>query len=39
MSTNYLSKRGYVLRKDEFTNDELLQIKLELRGRPLVDDK
>ena len=39
MSSNYLSKRGYVLRKDEFTDDELLQLKLELRGRPLTDDK
>lgn len=35
----YLSKRGYVLRKSTFTDEELLKIKLELRGRPLVDNK
>jgi superfamily II DNA or RNA helicase len=35
----YLSKRGYVIRKSEFTDEALLNIKLELRGKPLVDNK
>lgn len=35
----YLSKRGYVLRKSDFTDEELVSIKLELRGRPLTDTK
>lgn len=35
----YLSKRGYVLRKSDFTDEELVNIKLELRGRPLTDTK
>jgi hypothetical protein len=35
----YLSKRGYILRKNDFTDEELLNIKLELRGRPLSDSK
>jgi hypothetical protein len=37
--TAYLSKRGYVLRKADYTDEELLNIKLELRGRPLSDSK
>jgi hypothetical protein len=37
--SGYLSKRGYVLRKNEFSDEELLNIKLELRGRPLSDSK
>jgi superfamily II DNA or RNA helicase len=36
---SYLSKKGYVLRKEEFTKEELFDIKKELRGRPLTDDK
>lgn len=35
----YLSKRGYVLKKEQFTPQELLQLKTELRARPLVDTK
>ena len=35
----YLSKRGYVIRKQEFSDEELLQLKLELRGKPLSDSK
>lgn len=37
--TSYLSKKGYVLKKEEFTKDELFEIKKELRGRPLTDNK
>lgn len=36
---SYLSKRGYVLKKEYFTQDELLELKKELRARPLTDDK
>ena len=36
---SYLSKRGYVLKKEYFTEDELLELKKELRARPLSDDK
>ena len=36
---SYLSKRGYVLKKEFFTQDELLELKKELRARPLTDDK
>lgn len=35
----YLSKRGYVLRKDKLENEEYINIKLELRGKPLSDSK
>ena len=37
--SGYLSKRGYVLRKADYTDEQLLNIKLELRGRPLTDNK
>jgi len=37
--SNYLSKRGYVLRKINYNDEELSKIKLELRGRPLMDNK
>jgi hypothetical protein len=37
--SNYLSKKGYVLRKELFTSEELMKVKMELRGRPLVDSK
>ena len=36
---SYLSKKGYVLRKEHLTADELHVLKQELRGRPLIDDK
>lgn len=36
---NYLSKRGYVVRKDLLTKEELKEIKNELIARPLVDEK
>ena len=34
---SYLSKRGYVLRKEHLSNDEYIHLKTELRGRPLED--
>lgn len=36
---SYLSKRGYVVKKSSITNEELTNLKLELRGKPLVDSK
>lgn len=36
---SYLSKHGYVLKKCNFSNDELIKLKHELRGRPLQDSK
>uniref|UniRef100_A0A6C0H7N3 Helicase ATP-binding domain-containing protein n=1 Tax=viral metagenome TaxID=1070528 RepID=A0A6C0H7N3_9ZZZZ len=36
---SYLSKRGYVIRKESITTEQLVSLKLELRGKPLVDDK
>lgn len=36
---SYLSKKGYVLKKENFTQDELLKLKKELRARPLTDNK
>lgn len=35
----YLSKRGYVLKKEDLTDVELESLKKELRGIPLQDDK
>lgn len=35
----YLSKKGYVIRKEKYSSDELSKLKLELRARPLMDDK
>lgn len=35
----YLSKRGFVVKKNSITEDELIQIKLELKGKPLIDSK
>lgn len=35
----YLSKHGYVIKKVNFTNEELLNIKKELIAYPLSDDK
>lgn len=35
---SYLSKKGYVLKKENFTIDELLKLKKELRARPLASD-
>jgi superfamily II DNA or RNA helicase len=39
MSNNYLSKRGFVIRKENYSSDELTKLKLELTARPLTDDK
>ena len=39
MKRAYLSKHGYVLRKDQFKDDELFDLKKTLRARPLVDTK
>jgi len=36
---SYLSKRGYVLKKENLSQEELSSLKLELKGRPLQDDK
>lgn len=35
----YLSKKGFVLKKENLSSEELIKIKLELRGKPLVDSK
>lgn len=35
----YLSKHGYVVKKDDLELDELFKIKEELRARPLIDEK
>lgn len=36
---NYLSKRGYVLRKENYKQEELSLIKKELTAKPLTDSK
>lgn len=36
---SYLSKRGYVIKKDSLSQDELKKLKLELLAKPLIDDK
>ena len=35
----YLSKKGYILKKENITNEELLQIKSDLTAKPLTDEK
>ncbi len=35
----YLSKRGYVVKKDDKNIHEIIQLKHNLMGKPLVDDK
>ena len=35
----YLSKYGYVIKKENLTEDELYNLKKDLTARPLVDDK
>lgn len=37
--SNYLSKRGYVIRKDSMDQEEITKLKLELYAKPLVDTK
>jgi len=39
MGNCYLSKKGYVIRKDDFTIDELINIKKDLTARPLKNEK
>jgi superfamily II DNA or RNA helicase len=39
ISGSYLSKNGYVIRKDSISPDLLSELKTELRGRPLQDEK
>jgi superfamily II DNA or RNA helicase len=39
LSGSYLSKYGYVIRKDSISLDVLKELKSELRGRPLQDEK
>lgn len=39
MENNYLSKRGYVIRKDSISHDELNNLRNELVGRPIQDDR
>lgn len=36
---SYLSKKGYVLKKENLSSEELTNIKLELQGKPLTDGK
>lgn len=36
---SYLSKRGFVIKKNSITDKELTNLKLELKGKPLVDSK
>ena len=36
---SYLSKHGYVIKKDSIDNDEIQLLKTELRARPLQDEK
>ncbi len=36
---SYLSKRGYVLRKEHLSDETLRELKTELKGRPLQDAK
>lgn len=38
-SGSYLSKRGYVIKKESITNEELVILRNQLRARPLQDDK
>lgn len=38
-SGSYLSKRGYVIRKDSISKDELIFLKRTLIAKPLQDDK
>lgn len=35
--SSYLSKKGYVIKKDIFTQEELIKLKSELTARPLCD--
>lgn len=35
----YISKRGYVIRKSDISSELYINLKIELRGRPLVDTK
>lgn len=37
--TSYLSKRGYVIRKDSLDDEEIMYLKKTLTARPLQDDK
>lgn len=39
LKNSYLSKRGYVLRKEDFTIEELIELKGELTARPLKNEK
>jgi superfamily II DNA or RNA helicase len=39
MKGSYISKRGYVLRKENVSSELLTELKQELRGRPLQDEK
>ena len=36
---SYLSKKGYVIRKDTISNEEIVILKKELRAVPLQNDK
>lgn len=37
--SNYLSKRGYVIRKDSISKEELVYLKTTLQARPLQNEK
>lgn len=39
IKNSYLSKRGYVIRKEDFSIEELIELKEELTARPLKNDK
>lgn len=39
MTKTYLSKHGYVLFKDDFKKEELLELKNTLLAKPLIDNK
>lgn len=36
---NYMSKNGYVVRKEELSEEQILSLRHELRGRPIQDEK
>jgi superfamily II DNA or RNA helicase len=39
VKNSYLSKKGFVIKKEFLTLDELNKLKIELRARPLIDSK
>jgi superfamily II DNA or RNA helicase len=39
LDNTYLSKRGYVIRKNDISSELYIDLKLQLRGKPLIDTK